>query len=296
MKKIILGLVTLLLTSGVISAEANTPQTAHPGVSIQDTVRGTEQTPFIVKVQPPQNAQENDAKDEAVRNEKAIEDKILTWATVALAICTAGLWFATYRLGAEAQKESTRQAEEIKKSLEIARASAKAARDSVETMKSNAEMELRAYVSSNPDWIYSFDKKNRARMRYTITNHGKTTAYNLRHAAAVDIFPYPLPPGFAFPDTTILSASVSLFVGQSFFGSIEADRLFAQSEIDACVANNGFRIYCYGIVEYESFGEKRTTRFCRSIVGSDNLRKVSSNITKDLDITYEIAATNNDSN
>jgi hypothetical protein len=162
----------------------------------------------------------------------------------------------------------------------------------------NAKWQLRAYISSKPDFIWNFSSNSPARMRYTIENHGQTPAYALQNVAAVYILPYPLPTDFQLPPLpTTMAAPMTLNPRETIFGNVTAQRTFTAQEISDAANNNGCRIYCYGIVQYKSFGVTHTTKFCRSIVGCQNLQSIGSGIpTPQLNLNYEIASHHNEAN
>lgn len=233
--------------------------------------RGTDNSPLTIKILPAPGAAEKAAQEEEHRKEKAHEDSLLAGSTVwlalvttALAVFTAFLWNATVKLVREAKKTGT--------------------------------MQLRAYVSSRPDFIYDFSPKKIASMRYTIENHGQTPAYSVQHVAIVDILPFPLPSDFQFPTLSPFTpASLTLHPRENIFGNVSAQRLFTAKEISDAAANNGCRIYCFGIINYESFGSIRTTKFCRSIIGSGNLLAVGSGGTKEkVHLDYDITSQHNE--
>lgn len=184
--------------------------------------------------------------------------------TCLLFFATLALWWATRRLVVGAEKSSERQ--------------------------------LRAYISSRPDFIHSFSPKTLATMRYTIENHGQTPAYSMRNSAVVDILPYPLPEEFKFPPLPeSMGAPMTLHPKETIFGNVTAQRNFSAKEISDAANDSGYRIYCFGIVTYETFGSTHTTKFCRSIVGCPNLQSVGSGTTKpNLDLSYAITSRHNE--
>jgi len=233
--------------------------------------RGTETSPLTIKILPAQDAAEKAAKEEEHRKEKAHEDSLLTSSTVwlalvttALAVFTAFLWNATVKLVREAKKTGT--------------------------------MQLRAYISSRPNFIFDFGPKQHACMRYTIENHGQTPAHSVQHVAVVDVLPYPLPIAFQLPPLPpVKPASLTLHPRENIFGTVAAQRLFTAKEISDAATNSGSRIYCFGIIKYESFGSTYTTKFCRSIVGSKDLLAVGSGGTKqEVHLDYDITSQHNE--
>jgi hypothetical protein len=131
----------LLLIVCVVSSVAYSeqPQATQLKKASQAEKIGTDNEPFFVKIVPAQDAEEKAAKEEEHRKEKAQEDKRLADATVwlaavttILALFTALLWWATYKLSRDAKQTADRQAKEMQESLSIAKESADTAWQSVD--------------------------------------------------------------------------------------------------------------------------------------------------------------------
>lgn len=167
---------------------------------------------------------------------------------------------------------------------------------SARSQRLHNELSVRAYVSSSPDFIFDFSPTHPAEMRYTIKNHGTSPAYSMRNVAVVDILPYPIPENFKFPALPkIMSAPMTLHHGDHIFCNVVAQKTFTAQEISDAVTNNGWRIYCFGVVEYKSFGNTHTTHFCRSIIGCPNLQSIGSGTTTTkLDLVYEVSNHHNE--
>jgi hypothetical protein len=167
---------------------------------------------------------------------------------------------------------------------------ARSAQQSVAVAQDTARRELRAYVSGRPNFIVSFSNAIPARAHYEISNGGSTPAYNLRNAAGIDVFPYPLPKDFKFPDVEVVKDnSVTLFSASPLQGIISARRVFTDDEISR-VLSGECRLYVWGTIIYEDiFKNPQITKFARSVSGTqDVLKKLTSNhITKDLELFFE---------
>ena len=87
---------------------------------------GTDESPFTVKILPAEDAKGKAEREEQYKKEKANEDWWLTGATIALAIFTALLWGATYRLAKDAKATAAQQSTDTQTSLRIATANAEA--------------------------------------------------------------------------------------------------------------------------------------------------------------------------
>ena len=254
----------------VLKADAKKEQGDSKGYETKDAKKSLPpQVPAVIAKAPtdiekpiPYTKSNGEKKDEGWWA-KLFADPV-AFFTCLLFVATFALWWATRRLVVGAEQSSKQQ--------------------------------LRAYISSRPDFIFGFSPTQLACMRYTIENHGQTPAYSVRHIAKVDILPFPLPSDFKFPTLPPFApASLSLHPRESILGNVTAQRLFTAQEISNAAGNNGCRIYCFGIISYESFGSIRTTKFCRSIVGSSNLLAVGSGGTKDLVcLDYDITGQHNE--
>lgn len=172
-----------------------------------------------------------------------------------------------------------------------------ATRALVKSGEKNSAKQLRAYVSAQPNFIFDFSTTQLVTMRYLIKNHGQTPAYSIQLSALVDILPFPLPNGFHLPAISKLNpTTTTVHQGEEIFGNVVAQRYFTAQEIHDAVTNNGCRIYCFGVVTYESFDKLYRTNFCRSVVGSPNLALVGNGGTANaVHIDYEFADQHNQS-
>jgi hypothetical protein len=143
------------------------------------------------------------------------------------------------------------------------------------TSRKTAQRQLRAYVAVRAENVYPFSPDIPVGIRFRMTNHGQTPAYDVSHTAAVAILPHPLPPNFQFPAPPVSVASrFVLHPRASFEAGVVAPRPYNGVEINQ--ATNGFRIYLYGSVTYrDAFKKHRETTFCVSIVPSQNLVAMS---------------------
>lgn len=137
---------------------------------------GTQDFPIFIKVVHSKNDAEK-SQSEANRDKQVIKETArmadytfwLTIATIILALFTAGLWGITYKLSRDAKKTSDRQANEMKKSLRIAKQSADAA---TETANIVLSVELPWFVVD-----MQFIRKGTAiYVNAVLTNQGRTTA------------------------------------------------------------------------------------------------------------------------
>jgi hypothetical protein len=196
-------LVLVVLFAGVAySKEHPNTETAETKKAPEAEQRGSNNNPVTVKILPSPDADAKAAKEEDHRQDKAIDDKRVMWATIWLAVVTtilagvtAGLWIATYSLASDAKDAASRQAREMKISLRIARRSANASKKSAEaaertvnTMKDTAERQLRAYVGVEQIAIQSSPTGAPNAGQIIIKNFGKTMAKDTQiwFAAAIE--------------------------------------------------------------------------------------------------------------
>ena len=143
------------------------------------------------------------------------------------------------------------------------------------TSRKTAKRQLRAYVAARAIGVSGFSPNIPVEIRFRMTNHGQTPAYDVSHASTIAILPHPLPPNFQLPIATIPTpASFVLHPNASFDAGMT--NAFNAVQIDMATTNNGFRIYLYGTVTYrDAFNEDSKTTFCVSIVPSQNLLAIS---------------------
>lgn len=89
--------------------------------------RGSQTRPLGFEILPPNGSDETARHQRENENNKSFYDRLSAWSTLALAVITLFLWYATYKLANEAKKTSTQQATDMKTSLSVAQQSAEAA-------------------------------------------------------------------------------------------------------------------------------------------------------------------------
>lgn len=204
--------------------------------------------------------------------------------TVVLATSTVFLWKETKDLRNFAQEQSADMKHSIDEAARAATAmegvavavaaSAKAADESLETYKDANVRQMRAYLTVGFGGVIKQDPGTgyRFEVRMNLQNVGNTPAYGVVSNVHVDVFPFPLPEEFQFPqlDDAISGASA---VGphQSFFLTGVADRIYSEGDVDEVSSGLHKRLYIYGTVKYEdAFGTRRQTRFCQAIIWLKN--------------------------
>lgn len=161
-------IVTLLfiLYCGICTASRPSPppQSAHKEqhksgqndqMSAKDQ-RCTDQSPCTIKVLPSESSEAIAAQATENKNEKATNERLTAWATIALAIVTSILAFFTFRLWF-------------------------ATKTLVEGGEDAAKKELRAYVAL--DTIDHFSKNGP--LRFSIRNYGQTPAHHVSIVHAI---------------------------------------------------------------------------------------------------------------
>lgn len=112
-----IGIVFVVLFAGVAHSKENpNSETTETKKAPDNEQRGSNNNPITVKILPSPDADTKAAKEEHYREEKASEDKWLTRSTVwlafvttPLAVFTALLWIATWRLVKGAEDTAKRQ-------------------------------------------------------------------------------------------------------------------------------------------------------------------------------------------
>lgn len=125
-----------------------------------------------------------------------------------------------------------------------------------------AKRQLRAHVAVSPT---EFSDPNNFSIRFSMINYGQTPAYDVVETAVIDIFPYPLPPNFKFPELPIQQHSrIVLYPHATNITGIAYGAKSSDLK-DSGIAGDG-RIYIYGRVTYtDIFKDPHVTEFCHSI-------------------------------
>jgi hypothetical protein len=143
-------------------------------------------------------------------------------------------------------------------------------------MKDTAERQLRAYVGVSPLSIDIQGPSARVAVRYEVKNTGQTPAHNVRHAASLEIWPFPLPKDFIVASPTDYIGGMS--VGNSGTVSGEGFRSMGgpiSFQTISQIHSSGQRIYLAVIVKYfDIFGiVERTTRLCVAVANLEQVMR-----------------------
>jgi hypothetical protein len=195
----------------------------------------------------------------------------LVIGTVALAIYTARLFYATKRMADDARQTADKQAAHTEASIAVAERSADAAcqaaaatETSVATMKATAERQLRAYVMI--DSVEAAEKEPRQfpmPISYVVTirNFGDTPAYDAEIIADAELAP-------ATEENRLTNSLVRetktsrmpIGPGGEIHLKVDPPKMVL-AQLNELIAH-ARELYVYGVVHYrDAFGHNRTTRF-----------------------------------
>jgi hypothetical protein len=257
--------------------------------------RGTEDSPLIVKALPTEKTAEERAQEKQDRDDKASADWWLVRLTGALALVGILQFLAligqaiVFRIQAKALRESVdltrdvagRQERDMHASItEAGRAAGAMERianeiaASVQTTTQMAtdqrdfwQRQMRAYISiTDPAFVpQNRETPYHAEVLMHMINTGHTPAHNVRFAARVRVFSFPLPQDFDFviqPDESVASGTMN--PGQRRFFRRSLDRLLTDDEIREIKTGWAQKLYIYGTLIFEdAFGIERRTDFCQ---------------------------------
>ena len=284
MWRIVVLALSVLFAGVAYSKEHPNPETTETKKAPEDEQRGSDKSPFTVKVLPTPDAEAKAAKEEGHRQEKASDDKWIMRSTVWLAFVTTilagvttGLWVATYRLASDAKNAAKRQAREMKISLGIAKRSANAATKAadaaertVNTMKDIAERQLRAYVSVATAEIHDLTAGFTPRAHLVVRNSGQTPAYDLIGISgmAMAVSWDALTPPSSEP---IEVTATSLAAGAPTDQFISAPRPLKAGEREALI-DGSKTLWVYGKMRYrDTFKVERITEYRFQVGGKAGL-------------------------
>lgn len=211
-----IGIIIVFFTFSVLAAEPKSAATYEPPSQSANTnqksqthASGTEQSPFIIKILPAPHTKEEAAYEAYEQNEKPTIERrtfyvttALVLITLALAIFTAGLWHATYKLAKDAKSTADRQAMETSQSLLLARQSAQAAIRSADAALAGQRAHLFPARELKGSLIAPHGQNSFWVTHLAFVNHGHTSALLEARGGRI-IFSDALPPEQVFtPDDT----------------------------------------------------------------------------------------------
>lgn len=172
--------------SGRVSGEQQQPKASQPVQSSAPEQRGTARAPLFIQSIPAAESASDAAHKVYEHHEKPTLDRWLTGSTVALAvftlvlaIFTALMWVATYRLALHSKKTGDQQATDTKAALEIARDAANASKKSADA----SLIALRPWLSCKVEITepLSFNEAGDPifKITFIVENVGKTPAMSV---------------------------------------------------------------------------------------------------------------------
>lgn len=197
--------------------------------------------------------------DLQAQQDMALYALFMVIATVATVLVTAvGVWFVKRTLDATLQAvQDTSEATQ-------------AMLDANDIARKHGQMQLRAYlrpaIERHPVW----EVGRQPEAVVSLTNHGQTPAYNVKHITCFDWGGFPDPP---FPDIT--GDPVPCIIHPGTGGTINISWPDPLTEDDMTILCNGTeaRAYLFGKVSYEdAFGTQRSLRYRFQMGGAEMLR------------------------
>lgn len=275
-------------------------QQKQPAANVQDRAyddqRGTEKSPFVVKV-----LRSSQADGESANGKGKGGNQPTDWwmfgATMVIAIIgaiqTRVFWVQAQRLKETILKMdeiSAKQTEDIQKSLaesvrgagamesiaqsmainvESVRQTVVINREAADRQKLVTELQSRAYLSAAFNSAIFQDANHVFEVQAILHNHGSTPAYEVTFRAAAGIIPAPIPEDFAFPlpdnsagaSVSFLAPGTHKLITRSVLGRVHDD------EVDSI--KRGIPPRClaiWGVVRYrDAFDKPRQLRFAFAV-------------------------------
>jgi hypothetical protein len=264
------------------------PEATLPQHQPDSDDRGTEQSPLIVKVLPPVQADGSTQQHAQERDDKATIDWWLAWFTGGLVLVGFLQLFVFGRQALRLRQSinltrdiADRQELDMRASITEAGRAAGAmenvaaslainstlTKEILDTQQRFAKMQMRAYLSIiNPGYIpQTRETEYRAEVQITIINTGHTPAHNLTFASRLRVLPFPLPPDFDFTiteDEYIASGHIN--PGQQLFFRRHLDDLLTDDELNEIMRGSAKKLFIYGTIIFKDvFGDDHRTNFCQ---------------------------------
>jgi len=239
-------------------------------------IRGTEQSPIVIKVIPPPDDDTKSAAEKKEREDKSESDWWLVKLTGVLALLgllqlfVFGLQARRLRQTIGEMKIATRATE---KAANAAETSANAAERTIDTIEVTAERQLRAYVFATHDEPMFIDSNGAQCVTITIKNFGQTPANELLCSAYIGFYKFPLDTPLDPPELLSAASTGPLAASDSRKQFPTMPTSLNSSEIDAIRDSKG-AIFVWGEVIYlDIFKKKRRTKYCLYSTGDDFTRR-----------------------
>jgi hypothetical protein len=274
-------IVMLLLIITALQGPAPTPskvgkpeqQQASPCQQASCTdLRGTAQSPLIVKGLPAEKTKQETADAAADRDNKAANDRHVIYMTGALTLISF-LQLLVYGYQAKKLRETVESAKEQSKAMERhigeASRSAKAMEDVVSVINFGNQAALRAYLTVIIGSAVHQEKRGeglddlRFEAKPIVVNTGNTPARNVSLRKSAAILPIPILEDFKFPLPEEETPDVGWVGAHQSSGMDEIVQDFVPWENVADVKKGTSEALCvWGIITYEDiFGGKHYTKF-----------------------------------
>lgn len=229
----------------------------------------------------------------------AIATIFIAWFTFSLRQSTEKLWDAGERQIELARETYAAQSTEMQASIgEAVRAatamenvaqgigmSAKAAQDSVATLRSRTAVQMRAYLTVLiARGIYQERERGlRFEARPILINSGHTPAHKVTYRAKAAVYPFPLPDSVTLePPEDTFRAMLVLGPQQNIALNAMVETMFDDAIAEEIKRGRDKRLYIWGTVTYaDAFGEAHETNLCHSLfwLRLENKELVSGNYT-----------------
>ena len=190
-------------------------------------------------------------------------------ASAVAALVTAGLIAIQSIVMHKQRLAMDKQAELMDKTLSETGRAATATRDSVTQASDTAIRQLRAYVGAHQVGVMGIEDADAFGVGFVFINHGQTPASKFNLRGVVDLFPYPLPNDFVFPDPPDRPTQDGIiFPNESnpMMGWVwerEGQRLSIKDKLTLFSKNTIQEFYAHGTASYcDIFGVSRECRFC----------------------------------
>jgi hypothetical protein len=273
MHHVVGSVLLLLIVSEVVQAQSQPPSPRPPNSSqppqskskgskqqTANDLRGTEQSPLVIKVLPTPKTKEESAQDRNDHNEKAATDWWLVRFNGALVVVVFLQWIWMVRQ----EKWMRKNIEIAQKAADAAKESAEVAQTTVKTMEDTAERQLRAYihVGGGKDKGPILDAPDGPEVWLLLKNTGQTPAYKVEHWIKAGILPYPLNSDLTGPDESAKMTKIVLPPGVEMNLFWKTGTPLERAQIDAIRDGTECRLYVWGEVHYlDAFDKPRFTKF-----------------------------------
>jgi Tfp pilus assembly protein PilE len=265
----------LFLGSFPSSSQQAQNKTKQPQQATPADKRGTQESPAVVKLIPPDKTPEEAARDKKDREEKTVHDRDLVDLTCALALIAA-LQLIVYSYQAYKLRQTVKAAGEQSEAMDRHIVQATRSADAMErvatTIKDGNKAVTRAYLTVTVGGKSAYQQRRlpeeggdiRFEASVNLVNTGMTPARKVRIRKVADILPSPLPSDFSFPLPEDKPADADGTVGAhlTYIISVVVDDLIPEDQVQTVKEAVDRALYVWGVVTYEDmFGDTHITKF-----------------------------------